>query len=368
MDIDETYIKTLLFSLKKIVGSSFPNPPVASLIVESNTNFSNNKIVSFGFTSPSGRPHAEFNAIQNVNLKKNKKYTLYSTLEPCCHEGRGISCVTKIIEAKFINRVVFSVKDPDKRVNGRGKEELQKKNIKVRYGLCEKEAIEIYKGYFLNRKIKRPRVFLKLATTLDGYISITNARTVITGNVSNKYSQILRSQMDAILVGSNTLKVDNSLLTCRLNGLKKLSPIRVVLSRKLDLNKNLRIFKDCNSFKTIVFTEVSDKSKISLFSKLNVEIIVLDKEKYNLKNILNRLSFFGVCNLLVEGGSQIFTSFLKEKLFDDIFIFRSNFFLGNSGFNATGFDKFNFSNIKLKKKTTMTLGNDTLEIFQMKNK
>ena len=93
-----------------------------------------NKIVSLGITSYSGRPHAEYNAIHNFNFKKNKKYTLYSTLEPCCHDGRGPSCVSKIIDSKFINRVVFASIDPDIRVNGKGKKKLVECNIDVSSG------------------------------------------------------------------------------------------------------------------------------------------------------------------------------------------------------------------------------------------
>ena len=121
MYFDLNYIKIATSVLKQIVGKTFPNPPVVSILVESDTFYKVNKIVSLGITSFSGRPHAEYNAIHNFNFKKNKKYTLYSTLEPCCHEGRGPSCVSKIIDSKFINRVVFAKIDPDTRVNGKGK-------------------------------------------------------------------------------------------------------------------------------------------------------------------------------------------------------------------------------------------------------
>ena len=125
MHLDSKYIKITNFLQKKVHGTSFPNPTVFALIVESDKKFSSNRIVSFGFTQKGGRPHAEAVAISNVKFLKNKIYTLYSTLEPCCHEGREESCVEKIIKSN-IQRIIFSSKDPDKRVNGKGIKKLER--------------------------------------------------------------------------------------------------------------------------------------------------------------------------------------------------------------------------------------------------
>jgi diaminohydroxyphosphoribosylaminopyrimidine deaminase/5-amino-6-(5-phosphoribosylamino)uracil reductase len=364
--IDLNYIKIATSVLKHIVGQTFPNPPVVSILVESDTFFKVNKIVSLGVTGVSGRPHAEYNAINNFNFKKNKKYTLYSTLEPCCHEGRGPSCVSKIIDSKFINRVVFAAIDPDTRVNGKGKKELIESNIDVTSGYLSEEIDEIYKGYFLSRKSKRPRVFLKLATSLDGHIAIKNQKTKITNEKSNFFSHLLRSKMDAILVGSNTVKVDNCLLTSRINGLEKFTPLRVILSRKLDLDSSYKIFKNCKKYKTLIFTQQKSIEKKKKFLKLNVEVLTLAEKSYNLKNILKKLASMGVSNLLVEGGAKIFSLFLKERKFDDIFIFRGNYFIGRKGFNATEVELDDLSKIKLLKKDVKKIGNDTLEILTRK--
>ena len=366
MYFDLNYIKIATYVLKQIVGKTFPNPPVVSILVESDIHYRVNKIVSFGITSVSGRPHAEYNAINNFNFKKNKKYTLYSTLEPCCHEGRGPSCVSKIIDSKFISRVVFAAIDPDVRVNGKGEKKLIENNIDVSSGYVSNDIDEIYKGYFLSRKSKRPRVFLKLATSLDGHIAIKSQKIKITNQESDFFSHLLRSKMDAILVGSNTVKVDNCLLTSRINGLEKFTPLRVILSRKLDLDNSLRIFKNCKKYKTLIFTQQKDIEKKKKFLELNVEVITLSKKNYNLQNILKKLASIGVCNLLVEGGAKIFSLFLKEEKFDDLFIFRSNFFIGRKGFNATEFELDDLSKIKLFKKDVKKIGNDTLEILTRK--
>ena len=101
MDFDRKYIQISLYLLKKIIGTTFPNPPVVSLIVEFDKNLKEDKIVSFGITGFGGRPHAEATALKNMKYRKNKIYTLYSTLEPCCHEGRDESCVLKILKGKI---------------------------------------------------------------------------------------------------------------------------------------------------------------------------------------------------------------------------------------------------------------------------
>ena len=366
MQFDKKYLNIALFHLEKIIGSSYPNPPVFSILVESDKSFSDNKIVSFGFTSAGGRPHAEANAIERFLFKKNKIYSLYSTLEPCCHEGRDESCVSKILKSKKISRIIFSVKDPDKRVNGKGKKILEKNKLEVVSGILKKKSEKLYHGYFLNRQKKRPNIILKLAMTLDNYITLEkNKRTKITNSISDTYSDILRSEVDAILVGSNTVNIDNCILKCKMTSLIDNSPIRIVLSRKLNLKLDSKIFTDCKKFKTIIITNNLNRKVISKFEKKFVEIIYFSKENYNLKNILEKLSSLGITNLLVEGGGKIFNSFFKENLFDYIYIFRSSFFsqIKQNDFQGA---KINFFNSKLNKSYVKEFGDDSLEIYKNK--
>ena len=365
MRFDENYIKIAIFNLKQIIGTTFPNPPVFSILVESDKLFKNHKIVSFGITSFGGRPHAESNAIEKFKFVSNKKYTLYSTLEPCCHLGRSESCTSKIIKSKFIQRVVFSVFDPDKRVSGLGKKELEKENIKVVSGICEEEVKKIYEGYFLNKLEGRPKIILKVAMSLDGYITKhKKKRTSITNRNVNKFSNILRSEFDGILVGSNTVKIDNCLLTCREQVLKKYSPLRIILNKDFDLNIKYKIFKNCIDYRTILITKKEKLKKKLEFQKQNIEVYSLNS-KYNLNNILKLLAKLGITNLLVEGGSRIFTNFLKNQLFDEIFLFRSNFFVGSKGLNLTEYEEYDFSNMKFQILESCFFGEDKLEILKV---
>lgn len=350
--------------LQRSAGTSFPNPTVVSLIVESDKEYINNEIRSFGITDKGGRPHAEKIAIENLKFRSNKNYTLYSTLEPCCHEGRENSCVNEISQ-KPISRIVYSIKDPDRRVNGLGEKILKKNGIEVSSGLLKEKISKLYQGYILNRKLKRPKVTLKIASSLDGKISIMpRVRSAITNKLSNKVVHLIRSKFDAILIGANTLKIDNPKLNCRINGLSHLSPIRVILLTKLDIKENLEIFKNCKTCKTIFFTEDDDPEKVKALTKKGITIFILKKRDYNLKKILEKLAELGVANLLVEGGSKIFSSFILEKLCDELLFFQSNFFIGNNGETILKSKDLSLFKNKFKLKKTMDLDNNVFSIFE----
>ena len=365
MFFDKQYIDSSLFILRQFLGKTFPNPPVVALLVEYDKNFRNHKIVSYGITGESGRPHAEAEAIKNFQFNSKKTYTLYSTLEPCSHKGRGDSCVNEILQSK-IDRVVFCLLDPDIRIRGNGAKLLKQNGIEVSYGLMEKEAYKIYEGYFFNRILGRPLVTLKFATSLDGKISRKkNKFSQITNKKSQKYLHIMRSMYDAILVGSNTVKTDDCILTSRIDGLNQFSPIRIILNRKFDLSEKQKIFKGTKKYRTIIFTEKINLKKKKFHN--NIEIIAVDKRQFSLKFILEKLSKIGVCNLLVEGGSKIFNLFLHSKYCDKIKIFRGNFFIGQHGLDALSSNNvLEDKNFKFNLITLNKFEHDHLEIFEKK--
>ncbi len=367
MDNDQFYMEIALSILERYIGTSFPNPTVVALIVESDKDFKNSKIISFGITQSNGRPHAEFNAINKVNFKANKYYKLYSTLEPCCHKGRDISCVELIIKKK-INEVIFSLNDPDRRMRGMGKKILIKNGIKVNSGILEKKTKILYAGYIFNRQKNRPRVTLKIASSLDGKISHKSSTSSrITNNLSKKTLHLLRSKFDAILVGSNTVRIDNPKLNCRLNGLRKLSPIRVTISKDLNLNPDLNFIKNIENSRTIIFTQSLENSNLSKYQSSNLDIITLEEKNYNLKHILKILSNYNIFNLMVEGGAKIFSSFLSDDLFDELILFQSNFFIGEEGQSTLEKGYLDLSKKKFKLKQVTILDNDTMKIFEKKN-
>ena len=363
MDLDIKYIKITIFLLKKIIGTTFPNPPVVSLIVESNKKKTLNKIVSFGCTFEGGRPHAEAVALRKIIFKKNFLYTLYTSLEPCCHSGRDESCVSKILKTK-INRVVFSLRDPDKRVNGLGEKLLRNNGVAVVGGILTEETKKIYSGYILNRKFQRPKIIIKIGSSLDTKIaSKPNKSDRITNDQVKKIVHVLRSEADAVLVGKKTVNIDNPRLNCRIEGLKKFSPIRIILSKKLDLNLNSNIFKNCKISPTIIFTLKNQNQKIKKIFEKKVKVFMLNKRMFKLSNIIEELAKLGVCNLLVEGGGEIFTSFLNEGLVDRLIIFRSNSLIGGMGVNAINVLNKN-KKLTFKHKHLSIIRNNTMEILE----
>ena len=369
MDLDTKYIGVALFLLKKIIGRTFPNPPVVSLVVQSNKNFKENKIINFGFTNIGGRPHAEAEALKGIKYESNLKYTLYSTLEPCCHEGRDESCVSKIIDSK-INRVVYSLKDPDKRVNGKGYSFLTNHGLEVIGGVMKSQAGKIYKGYLYNRIYNRPKVTLKIGCSLDSKIAFKeNERSNITNKFSNKIVHVLRSEIDAVLIGANTVRVDNPKLTCRVKGLQKFSPIRVILSKKLNFNFSSHIFKNCIENPTIIFTESANIKKVQELEKKKVSVVGIEKNRFKLTTILKHLAKLNIFNLLVEGGSEIFSAFVNQRLVDEVLIFRSNYFVGSEGKDIFT-DGYKITNGKdgFLLRRSHQIDDNLLEVFEKKNK
>ena len=187
---------------------------------------------------------------------------------------------------------------------------LKENGLKVRFGLMEKEVYEIYKGYFLNRIKSRPMVSVKLATSLDGKIAIRkNSFTQITKKDTQKYLHILRSEYDAILVGSNTVKIDNCKLNSRIEGLERFSPIRVVLNKELDLKVIEMFSKIVRNLKLLFLLKKKKSKKMKLLLSMGVEVICVEKKNYNLKFFLTELANKGICNLLVEGEQKFFNHF-----------------------------------------------------------
>ena len=133
------------------------------------------------------------------------------------------------------------------------------------------------------------------------------------------------------------------------------------------MKENLEIFKDCKKIKTIFFCKEGNPKKIKSLTKKGIKIFILEKKDYNLKKILKILAEVGVSNLLVEGGAKIFSSFILEKLCDELLLFQSNFFIGNSGQTILKSNDLSLLKNKFKLKKTINLDNNILSIFENLN-
>ena len=256
----DRFFMNLAFNLARDrSGLTGENPSVGCVIVK------NDKVISLGQTGINGRPHAEFNAIKSCkyNLKDAK---MYVSLEPCTHYGKTPPCSNLIIKSK-IKEVIFSITDIDKRTQSKSFKVFKEKNIKVKSGLLKNEANKIYKSYIYNKNKKLPFVTGKLAVSKDNFIFSKNKKR-ITNHHSDKITQLLRYKNDTILISSKTLNIDNPKLNCRIRGLSKHSPRRVILDKNLSAKQTSYIFRTSNGKNTIIIYRTQRKKKLTNLKRM----------------------------------------------------------------------------------------------------
>ena len=311
---------------EKNLGRTGLNPSVGAIVVKDGT------IVSSGSTSISGRPHAEFNALNN--LKNSSEAILYTTLEPCIHYGKTPPC-TDIIIKKKIKKVFFGNFDLDIRTFKKAQLILNKKGITVKKIRSENYK-NFYKSYFLNKKFKMPFISAKLALSKD-FFSISNKKKWITNEFSRKAAHLLRSKHDCIISTSKTINLDNSLLNCRIDGLNKHKPDLFIIDLNLKLKKNLLLNKMLKKRKTYLITNKSNYKKANLYKKKGFKIILINslKNKRDFYSLHSKIYKLGYTRALFETGLIFLNTMIKYKLINILYLFKSNKKLVNHGKNNT---------------------------------
>ena len=340
-------------------GLTGENPSVGCVIVK------NNEIISIGQTGYNGRLHAEFHAIKNSNEILDGS-TMYVTLEPCNHYGKTPPCTKEIIKNR-IKEIIYSVEDVDKKVKGKSFKILKKKNIIVKKGLLSEEVNIFYKPYFFNRKKKIPYVTGKMAVSKNDLI-YSKGTNRITNIHSDKLTHLLRYKNDALMISYKTLNKDNPKLNCRLDVLHKFSPKRIILDNNLETNISSYIFKTANKDNTVIFYNKADEKKISIFKKKGIQLIkssLLKNEYFDIKLILKKLYNLGCRNLLVEGGNDLTKNFIKNKLFNQFYLFKSYKNLSK----LVAYKEFNCfkdlsQNYKNKNMINTILGKDLITLYK----
>ncbi|WP_353278543.1 bifunctional diaminohydroxyphosphoribosylaminopyrimidine deaminase/5-amino-6-(5-phosphoribosylamino)uracil reductase RibD [Wolbachia endosymbiont (group B) of Longitarsus flavicornis] len=368
---DDYFMSIALKLAGKSLGSVAPNPTVGCVIVK------DGMVIGEGYTGIGGRPHAEVVALQNAKDLTHGA-TMYVTLEPCCHFGVTEPCTTEIIRAG-IKRVVIATIDPDSRVSGGGIKALADAGIEVEQGIMQEEAEKLNVGFFTTKKLHRPFIACKIATTLDGKIAtFTGNSKWITSEDTRNWVHELRAKYDAIMIGSSTLINDDPLLTCRLPGLEERSPIRLIIDSQAKLQEEHNIAKTADKITTWVITNREIERKIKNINYLIVNsnhkppvipdvtpthspvipmpspVIPVPRpenfkqlhnenwsragmtsepdiiDKVCLKDMASKLvSEIGITRLLVEGGGVLITELLKHDLIDRLIICRNGKILGN---------------------------------------
>jgi len=333
-------------------GRTSPNPLVGAVIVDKN-----GELIAEGFHLKAGLPHAEAMAFDN--LKKNPQGgSLYVNLEPCCHEGKTPPCVKRIISSG-LKKVFVSIKDPDLRVSGKGIDQLKKAGIEVNLGLCEEEAISINKSFIHRNLTGQSYGVLKWAMSIDGRIGLKNGKSKwITNNYSRSIVHSIRAEFDAIIIGGNTLRKDDPLLTSRSK--KSPEPLRVVFTRTLNLPRARNLW-DCDLAKTLIVyvgTSACEKN-LDRFPKC-VELAKIPSD--NPKLLSKLLAERGLNKILWECGPNLATSAIKNGCIQETIAFIAPKILGGVS-SMTPFSDFNFedmSEVKILNKGSIKILNDDI--------
>ncbi|MGB9677051.1 MAG: bifunctional diaminohydroxyphosphoribosylaminopyrimidine deaminase/5-amino-6-(5-phosphoribosylamino)uracil reductase RibD [Candidatus Ratteibacteria bacterium] len=340
------FLKKCFKLAEKGKGLVSPNPLVGAVIAKGE------RIIAEGYHKGFGLPHAEVDAL-NKAKDKAKGATLYVNLEPCCHWGKTPPCTDAIIKSG-IKEVIACMKDPNPLVNGNGFKTLEENGIKVRYGFLEEEAEEFNRFYITNITKKRPYVILKWAQTIDGKIATKNYSSKwITGEKTRNYLKRKRFEVDGILVGVNTVLIDNPLLDyiepefqTKKNIIERKRYYKIVLDPYGKTPMDANIWKSEKSKVLIVFDESIEEKEIEKYKiKSNFEYIKIPTEngKFNIEKLLEKLLEKNIGIIMVEGGKFTLTTFFENKIFDEIWAFLGNKILGgeNSISVCGGRDKEN---------------------------
>jgi diaminohydroxyphosphoribosylaminopyrimidine deaminase/5-amino-6-(5-phosphoribosylamino)uracil reductase len=333
---DEQYMQVALTEAQKGVGRTSPNPAVGALIVKDGL------IVGKGYHKKAGTAHAEIHAMSNASCSLLGT-TIYVTLEPCSHTGRTPPCCEAIAQSG-INRVVIGMLDPNPLVNGRGVLYLQNHGIEVVSGVLQDECENINQPFLKLIQTSLPYMVMKAGVSLDGRLNYQSGVSGwITGEQSSRQVHKLRDRFDAIMVGSRTVISDNPSLTTRLKDREHArDAVRIVLDSSLSSPLSAKIFNQESEAGTIVIcSKQVAETKRQSFENRGVRVLMVDADSkgLNLKQVLSVIGKEGLCSVLVEGGSALHGSFLREELYDFAYLFYGPVFAGDSGQNlASGFD------------------------------
>jgi diaminohydroxyphosphoribosylaminopyrimidine deaminase/5-amino-6-(5-phosphoribosylamino)uracil reductase len=294
---DEKFMRAALTEARKGLGLTSPNPAVGAVLV------SRNKIVSRGHHCRAGSAHAEVDCLTKLRGTVPPDVTLYVTLEPCSTIGRTGACTNAIVESG-VRKVIVGALDPNPKHAGRGIAKLEKAGLNVRVGVLAQECSEINESY--NKWIQTgiPFVVAKCAMSLDGRLTAPPSESRwLTSAMARRHAQQLRAQVDAILVGGETIRADNPRLTVRGHpGAKQ--PRRIVLSRSDKLPRASHVFTDRYAERTSVCGNI------------------------DLADLLHELGAQEVTSVLIEGGGNVLGQALDQRLIDKIQVYAAPIFTG----------------------------------------
>lgn len=300
-------MRAALAEAAKGVGQTSPNPAVGAVIGVAD------QIIARGYHRRAGAPHAEIECMANVRGPMPAGAAMYVTLEPCSTTGRTGPCTDAIIRSG-VKTVIIGAIDPNPRHAGRGIELLRAAGITVRANVLAKECEALNMPFNKWIRTGRPYVIAKCGMSLDGRLTPPpGAERWITSPASRRHANRLRAQIDAILVGAETVRADNPRLTVRaVRGARQ--PLRVVLSSSGRLPTEAHLFTDRFADRTLVFRNQT----------LDAVLVELGRKE--------------VTSVLIEGGGDVLGQALDAQAIDEVQIYLGPVFTGGPvvGFGGRG--------------------------------
>lgn len=309
-------------------GRTTPNPLVGACVVTDE-----GVVVGQGAHERAGEAHAEVHALNEAG-EAARGATLYCTLEPCSHTGRTGPCAVRIIDAG-IRRVVAAMEDPFPLVRGRGFAMLRERGISVEVGIEAAAACRLNDPFLTAVQRGRPFVILKAAASADGYIAAgPGQRTPLTSAAALRHVQFTRAWVDAIGIGSETVRIDDPLLTPRMV-FRERPLVRVVFDRRLRMPPAARLLTTLSSGPVVIVAAPGEGGGRETLQRAGATILTLEPSAgangAALHKVLTQLTGLGIQSLLVEGGPTLQRAFWDAGLVDYVQLYEAPEYLGPGG-------------------------------------
>jgi len=321
---DASFMRMAVRLGQKGLGRTSPNPPVGAVVVRGG------RVVGRGYHRRAGEAHGEAAALADAG-RRARGATLYVTLEPCTHHGRTPPCSEAVLRSG-VRRVVVGVRDPNPAVSGNGIGILRRRGVQVELGVEAEACAELIAGFSKHVQTGLPLVTLKLAASLDGRIATgSGASRWITGPQARKFVHRLRNEVDAVMVGANTVIADDPALTCRMRGGR--DPLRVVVDGRLRVPLGARVLTRAAARGTLLATVTRKPRILSALGERGVAVLLLPGKKgmLSLRRLLLELGRRGVQSVLLEGGATLAAAALREKVVDRMLLFYAPMLIGGDG-------------------------------------
>ena len=324
-------MKQALHQARQGLGAVSPNPLVGAVLVRDGLS------VAAGCHRIYGGPHAESMALAMAG-EAARGATLYTTLEPCAHQGKTPPCAVALRDAG-VKRVVVAVRDPDARVRGRGLRLLRRAGVEVEVGVEAAAALSVNEAYFTRVQHARPHVTLKAGASLDGRIAGRGGRSRwVTSPEARKRGRQLRQQVDAVIVGGGTARTDDPRLSARQGGVAcRRQPLRVILAGRRGLPPGARLLRDGRG-PVIIYAVPGTGEQRRILEGAGAEVVQIPgtREWPDVRRVLTDLAGRGLNSVLVEGGGEVAWSFLRRRQVDRLIWYLSPLILGGGGVPVVG--------------------------------